>query len=62
MVTWRSSHRFVGYSRLGGSGSVCRVIGRRRGMHDAAPATLSCLASRVCVLRVTAHRALREPR
>eukprot|EP00966_Prymnesium_polylepis_P129416 2993155-Prymnesium_polylepis.1 len=31
-------------------------------MHEAAPASVSCLASRVgcCVLRVAAHRALNE--
>eukprot|EP00966_Prymnesium_polylepis_P121794 2815148-Prymnesium_polylepis.1 len=37
----------VGYSRLGGSGMVCRVIGWLRWMHEAAPATVSCPASHV---------------
>eukprot|EP00966_Prymnesium_polylepis_P199390 4620346-Prymnesium_polylepis.1 len=37
----------VSARRLGGSGRVCRVIGRLRGVHDAAPATVSWLASHV---------------
>eukprot|EP00966_Prymnesium_polylepis_P290117 6701855-Prymnesium_polylepis.2 len=43
----RSSHRHVGMGGSGGSGMVCRVIGQLRGVHEAAPATVSCLASRV---------------
>eukprot|EP00966_Prymnesium_polylepis_P167043 3861449-Prymnesium_polylepis.1 len=41
---------------------VCREIGRLRWMHDAAPASVLCLASHVgcCLLGVAAHRALRD--
>ena len=42
----RSSHRRVGVGGSGGSGLVCRVIGQLRAMHEAAPAIVSCLASR----------------
>eukprot|EP00966_Prymnesium_polylepis_P233051 5389922-Prymnesium_polylepis.1 len=37
----------VGWVGLGASGRVCRVIRWLRGMHEAAPASVSCLASHI---------------